>query len=211
MGIKDQSEQLINRNLLGLVAVIFLFYGGLSCLYSTLVPHLIELGLTSHEIRSILTTVAFVSIIGPLIFAPLTDRIADRNKSSYGRYLQVIIALLLILGCIAYGRLLFVPGVKREASHEPNVSFGCDPSGGIIFQERCSEEKSCFHWEKEKVGQLVLTNCSYTCQNPAQFESLYNPWLKPAPAAISEREPPSSKERPEDYDYADISGPPKKY
>ncbi|XP_055319171.1 uncharacterized protein LOC129576960 [Sitodiplosis mosellana] len=207
MGIKEQSEQLINRNLVALVAVIFLFYGGLSCLYSTLVPHLLELGFTSEEIRYILTTVALISIIGPLIFAPLTDRIADRRKSSYGRYLQVIIALLLIFGSIAYGLLLLVPAVRREASREPNVSFGCDPSGGIIFQERCSEEKSCFHWEKEKVGQLILTNCSYTCQNPSQFESLYNPWLKPAPAAFSE--PPSSKEKQEDYDYADISGPPK--
>lgn len=211
MGIKEQSEQLINRNLLALVAVIFLFYGGLSCLYSTLVPHLLELGFTAEEIRSILTTVALISIIGPLIFAPLIDRIADRRKSSYGRYLQVIIALLLIFGAIAYGLLLLVPAVRREASREPSVSFGCDPSGAIIFQERCSEEKTCFHWEKEKVGSLVLTNCSYTCQSPSQFESLYNPWLKPyvAPAAISE--PPSSKEKPEDYDYTDFSGPqPKK-
>lgn len=208
MGIKEQSEQLINRNLLALVAVIFLFYGGLSCLYSTLVPHILELGFTSEEIRCILTIVALISIIGPILFAPLTDRIADRRKASYGRYLQVIIALLLIFGSIAYGLLLLVPAVRREASREPSVSFGCDPSGAIIFQERCSEEKTCFHWEKEKVGSLVLTNCSYTCQSPSQFESLYNPWLKPVPAAISE--PPSSKERPDDYDYTDISGPPKK-
>lgn len=207
MGIKEQSEQLINRNLVALVAVIFLFYGGLSCLYSTLVPHLLELGFTGTEINEILTIVALVSIVGPLIFAPLTDRIADRRKGSYGRYLQFIIALLLILGSIAYGLLLLVPAVRRLPSREPSVSFGCDASGAIIFQERCTEEKTCFHWEKEKVGSLVLTNCTYTCQNPTQFESLYQPWLKGSPASISDT--PTSKEKQDDYDYPDVSGPAK--
>lgn len=207
MGIKEQSEHLINRNLLALVAVIFLFYGGLSCLYSTLVPHLLELGFTAHEISYILTIVALISIVGPLIFAPLADRIADRRKASYGRYLQLIIALLLILGAIAYGLLLLVPAVRRLPSREPDVSFGCDASGAIIFQERCSEEKTCFHWEKEKIGSLVLTNCTYTCQNPTQFESLYQPWLKGSPSPISDT--PTSKEKQDDYDYPDVSGPPK--
>lgn len=206
MGIKEQSEHLINRNLVALVVVVFLFYGGLSCLYSTLVPHLLELGFTSHEISYILTIVALVSVIGPVVFGPLTDRIADRRKATYGRYLQYIIAILLILGAIAYGLLLLVPAVRRLPSHAPMVSFGCDKNGAIIFQERCTEEKTCFHWDKEQVGSLVLTNCSYTCQNPTKFENLYNPWLKggsPAPLQLSE----SSREKPDDYDYADISGP----
>lgn len=203
MGLKEQSEHLINRNLVALIAVIFLFYGGLSCLYSTFVPHLLELGFEDLEIRNILTTVALISIIGPLLFAPLIDRIADRRKASYGRYLQGILALLLILASIVYGLLLLVPAVRRSPSREPSVSFGCDASGAIIFQERCSEEKSCYQWENAKIGSLVVTNCSYTCQNPNQFESLYNPWLKGSPASLTVE---SSKERSDDYDY-DISGP----
>lgn len=207
MGTKVQSEQIINRKLEALVAVIFLFYGGLSCLYATLVPHLLELGFTAHEISYILTIVALISIVGPLIFGPLIDRIADRRKSTFGKYLQYIIALLLILGSIAYGLLLLVPAVRRLPSREPLVSFGCDSSGAIIFQERCTEEKTCFHWEKEKMGSLVLNNCSYTCQNPTQFENLYNPWLKGSPPPISDT--PTSEEKKDDYDYPDFSGPPK--
>lgn len=204
MGTKEQSEQLFKRNLWPLVAVIFLFYGGLSCLYSTFVPHLLKLGFWPREISQILTVVALVSIIGPLIFSPLIDRIADRRKASFGGYLRGIIALLLILGSIAYGLLLLVPRVVREPAHESRVSFGCDPAGAVIFQERCSEEKTCYHWEKEQLGSLNLTGCTYTCQSPIQFEALYNPWLKGAPAAIIS-DTPSSREKQDDYDYKDTS------
>lgn len=179
MGAKsDDSEQLFNRNLTALIAVIFLFYGGLSCLYSTLVPHLIELGFRSIEISYLLTIVALISIIGPLIFAPLIDLIADRRKAQFGRFLQFILALLLILGAIAYGMLLLVPAVRRTPSQEPSVTFGCDSSGALVFQKRCSEEKNCYHWDGEKLGSLTLENCSYTCQTPEKFENLYHEWVR---------------------------------
>lgn len=197
------SEQLINRNLKSLVAVIFLFYGGLGSLYGTLVPHIIELGFYESQIRIILTTVALISLIGPLIVGPLTDRIADRRRSAYGSYLRIIIAVLLVLGAIAYGLLLLVPPVHRSSVREPSVSFGCDANGAIIFQERCSDEKTCFHWEKKKFGQLILTNCSYTCQNPSQIENLYNPWIKSSvqPPIVAES---TSREKAEEYDYLEV-------
>lgn len=204
MGTKQQqAEQWFNKHLTPLVAVIFLFYGGLGCLYSTLVPHIIQTGFVESEIRFILAIVAFVSIIGPLIVGPLADRIADRKKSVSGRYLQLILAALLILGAIAYGLLLLVPEVRRSPARQPLVSFGCDGDGAIIFQERCSEEKTCYHWKKEKVGTLKLTNCSYTCQKPTQFENLYVPWTEGSaspPIAPAE----SSKEK-EEYDYVENS------
>lgn len=197
------SEQLFNRNLTALIAVIFCFYGGLSCLYSTLLPHLIELGFRTTEISCLLTIVALISIIGPLIFAPLTDVIADRRKAQFGRYLQLILALLLILGAIAYGLLLLVPAVRRTPSAEPSVTFGCDQAGAVIFQHRCIEEKNCYHWDGSKLGSLTLANCTYTCQNPEKFESLYHEWVrdeKPIePVAQSILDASASKE--EDYDF----------
>lgn len=199
------SEQLINRNLKSLIAVIFLFYAGLGCLYGTLVPHIIALGFYESEIRVILTTVALISLIGPLIVGPLTDRIADRRRSLYGTYLRITIAVLLVLGAIAYGLLLLVPAVHRSPVRQPSVSFGCDANGAIIFQERCTEEKTCFHWEKKKFGQLILTNCSYTCQNPSQIENLYNPWIKSSvqPPIVAEV---TSREKQEEYDYLEAGG-----
>lgn len=177
MGAKtDDSEQLFNRNLTALIAVIFLFYGGLSCLYSTLVPHLISLGFRSIEISYMLTIVALISIIGPLIFAPLIDLIADRRKGQFGSFLQYILALLLVLGAISYGCLLLVPTVQRTPMREPAIAFGCNSSGAVIFQHRCSEGNHCRQWDDEKFGKLWLVNCSYQCQNPAKFEDLYNEW-----------------------------------
>lgn len=201
MGVKQQqAEKWFAQNLTPLVAVIFLFYGGLGCLYSTLVPHALQLGFYESEIRTILTIVALISIIGPLTFGPLADRIADRKKSVSGRYLRLTLATLLILGAIAYGLLLLVPEVRRSPARQPLVSFGCDSDGAIIFQERCSEEKTCYHWKKEKTGVLKLTNCSYTCQKPTQFENLYVPWTEGSPQPPTE----TSRER-EEYDYPDNS------
>lgn len=202
MGTKQQqAEKWFSQNLTPLVAVIFLFYGGLGCLYSTLVPHMIQLGFNEPEIRCTLTIVALVSLIGPLIFGPLADRIADRKKSVSGRYLQCILAALLILGAIVYGLLLLVPEVRRSPARQPLVSFGCDGDGAIIFQERCSEEKTCYYFDKEKTGTLKLTNCSYTCQKPTQFESLYVPWVEGSPQPPTEA---SSREK-EEYDYVENS------
>lgn len=204
MGIKDQSEDFCNRNLVALVIVIFLFYGGLSCLYSTLIPHLVTLNLDLHEISCILTIVALVSIIGPLIFGPLVDRIADRRKAQYGTILQVIIALLLILGAIAYGLLLLVPSVTTTAAVDPPaedslVTFGCNEDGATIYQKQCQDEDTCHHWDDAKLGSLVIANCSYTCQNPEEYVNLYQPWLDvstEAPIAAAIREP-------EEEDYSD--------
>lgn len=203
MGIKDQSEDFCNRNLVALVAVIFLFYGGLSCLYSTLIPHLVTLSLTLHEISCILTIVALVSIIGPLFFGPLVDRIADRRRSQYGTILQAIIAVLLILGAIAYGLLLLVPSVTKTPAEDPLVSFGCNESGAFIYQKRCQDEKTCHHWDDAKLGSLVIANCSYTCQNPEKYENLYQTWLEPSLEPQAAPIIDASRERPDEDDYSD--------
>lgn len=114
-------------------------------------------------------------MIGPLIIGPLTDNIAAKNPNKFGRFLRILLAACLILSTIFYVILFFIPPVKRLESRRPLVSFGCDGNGGMIYQERCIEHK-CHNWN-HKYGDLILTNCSYTCQNPEKFERLYLPWL----------------------------------
>lgn len=201
MGAKPETEQLVNRNLIGLVAVIFLFYGGLSCLYSTFIPHLISLGFNLHEYKIILTAVALISVIGPLILGPLIDRIADRRKSLYGRYLKWILALLLICGAISYGLLLLVPPVFRPEARQLLVNFGCEVDGAVIYQQRSPEERTCYHWENKKIGKLVLQNCSYTCQDPNKFENLYQHVFEPSAQLVQLES--SSREKSDDSDYND--------
>lgn len=201
MGTKEEasSEQLINRNLTSLIAVIFLFYGGLSCLYSTLIPHMTEVGIKNpHDICKILITVALISLFGPVLIGPIIDRIADRNKAAYGRKLQYILAILLVLGAIAYAFLLRVPRTKPSKELNPLVTFGCDADGAVIFQQRCHDSNQCYRWKNGKAGDLMLLNCSYTCQDPLNFKNLYNPWN--TVQLVSESE---------DDDYTDETGKPR--
>lgn len=199
MGAKAQTEQLVNRNLRALVAVIFLFYGGLSCLYSTFIPHVVSLGFNVHEYKIILTSVALISVIGPLIVAPLVDRIADRRKSSYGRYLKWILALLLTCGAFCYGLLLLTPPIFRSDTRL-STTFGCDVNGAVIYQARSPNEQFCYHWEDKKDGQLVLHNCYYTCQDPNKFENLYKNVFETSAQMVQGG---SSNENLDDSDYND--------
>lgn len=185
------------ENLISLKLVLFLFYGGLGALYCTLTPHMHAIGLNYEESRIILIFAPLISIIGPLVAGPLADRIASRTLS--GKYLRILAALAIICSAILYSLLLIVPPLKRQEVRRPLVSFGCDANGAIVFQERCDEEKTCYHWENEKQGSLILTNCSYTCQNPKQFENLYQPWENGSPIPPTE----SSKETLDDVDYAE--------
>lgn len=200
------TTQLVNRNLISLKVVLFLVYGGLASLYSTLIPHMLQLGLNYNESRIILIVAPLIALLGPLAIAPLTDRLASKKQALSGQYLRVLIAVTLVLAAIVYATLLSVPPVSRSETRRPEVSFGCDDSGAIIFQERCSDEKTCFHWTEEKVGSLVLTNCSYTCQNPAQFEKLYT---RMPDELVQEPEAASTESwsREQDDDYEGESSP----
>lgn len=205
MGAKPISVQLkqlchINKSLISLKLILFIFYGGLACLYASLTPHMLTLGLNYYESRIILIVAPAFSMLGPFFFGPLADRLANKKQSASGKYLRVMTAITMLLAAIFYALLLTVPNVQRSTGRLPKVNFGCDLNGAIVFQERCSEEKTCYHWNKEIVGELTLTNCSYTCQNPMQFENLYSPWLK---VSDVNKQPELSKEKSEDYDYDD--------
>lgn len=156
---------------------------------------MLAIGLNKDESRIISIIAPLVAILGPCIIAPVADKIASRNGASYGRFLRIIGSLCMVIAAILYLALMFVPTLVRYETRRPLVSFACDLDGGVIYQERCTEESTCYHWQEEKVGSLILTNCSYTCQKPTEFESLYNSWTKGAPP-INE----ISSELDDDYD-----------
>lgn len=177
---------------------------GLGCLYPFLPLHMVATGLNYEESRIISIIAPLISVVGPLTVAFLVDksnRVASKKGTNNGKYLRVTIAICMLGAAIFYGILLAVPTLQRWEARRPSVSFACDGEGAMIFQERCTEEKTCYHWKKEKVGNLILTNCSYTCQKPSQFEKLYNPWLEGSPEPTAE-----SAASPEDYTDEDDYG-----
>lgn len=143
------------------------------------------LGLSFGEYRTINIIAPFVSILGPLIAGPLADRFAAKNPAAFGRNLRVLTAIFLVIAAIIYACLFAVPNVQREEARRPLVSFGCDSTGAVLFQERCTEEATCRHW-KGVSGFVKLANCSYACQDHTKFEDLYNYWVKGSPAPTTE-------------------------
>lgn len=155
---------------------------------------MVATGLNYEESRIISIIAPLISVVGPLTVGLLADKMAGKKGAQYGRFLRILIAICMLGAAIFYAVLLAVPTLQRWEARRPLVSFACDGDGAMIFQERCSEEKTCYYFSKEKVGNLILTNCSYTCQKPSQFEKLYNPWLK------GSVEPPTEIVSSEDYE-----------
>ena len=138
-----------------------------------------KLGLNYQESQIISIVAPLIAILGPLLISTLIDSMAGKNGAAYGRRLRFITAFCLIISAALYSALFFlVPECDREEVGRSVVTFSCDAEGAIIFQRRCSEDKTCYHWDNEKIGKLSIINCSYTCQSPTDFESLYTPWEK---------------------------------
>jgi MFS family permease len=125
----------INKNLITLKCVLFLFFGGkstfqllhqylqqfvaaLGSLFPFLPNHMNWVGLSRDEFTIISTVSPLIAVIGPLIAAPLADRLAGgfggTPRSKTGRYLRVMISICLALATILYWLLLTVPRIVSE-------------------------------------------------------------------------------------------------
>lgn len=173
------KKPLVNPNLITLKCVLFTFFGGLGCIFPFLPAHMRAIGLNDEESRRIQIIAPAVSIIGPLIVCFLADRwIAVKKGPRYGSYIRVLTAILILLAALFFGLLLLVPKLHRVEQKRSQVSFACDADGAYILQEKCLEEKVCHHFDEPKFGNLLLTNCSYTCLRPLDFDKDgYQPFL----------------------------------
>lgn len=136
-----------------------------------------HLGFNRSEIRWITMIAALVSMIGPLLVGFIMDRIAVQKPSVYGKYLRILLFICLIAGSLLFGALLLLPAANQPKSPEeiPPVTFACDLNGAHVYQKHCSSSEPCQDLLGE-TGGLKLTNCSYTCQSPENFEHLYTPF-----------------------------------
>lgn len=184
---KPKKKPLIIKNLIFLKLVLFLFYGGLGCIFFFLPLHMIGKGLNREEAQLISVIAPFVSIIGPLIVGPLCDKLAAK-KTATGFHLRLIGTITILLSALFYSLLLVVPYLGRFNNESPQVAFGCDADGAILFQQRIKHQPSCHSWEKPKIGDFILTNCSYTCHEPDNFEKMYKPWASPYVSTESSNE-----------------------
>ncbi|XP_003703511.2 uncharacterized protein LOC100877436 isoform X2 [Megachile rotundata] len=164
------KKKFININLLSLKLLLFLFFGGMGCLFPFLPLHMTEMGLSIEQIRMVSMISPAIAILGPLIAAPIADKLAGHqgrnDKSSTGRYLRVMIAIACILSGIFYVFLLVIPSANlNEPSREkrPALKFNCDQKGALVLQKRCKDQ-TCHRWSDEsRTGPLLLQSCNYAC------------------------------------------------
>lgn len=198
---KPKRKPLIIKNLILLKLVLFLFYGGLGCIFFFLPLHMIGKGLNRGETQIISVIAPFISILGPIFVGPLCDKLAAK-KNATGFHLRLIATITILLSVIFYSLLLIVPNLKRFQNESPQVAFGCDMEGAILFQQRIEHQPNCHSWEQPKEGEFVLTNCSYTCHEPDNFEKMYKPWASPYVVTESSNE---SDDYDEGANYTDVS------
>ncbi|XP_062560077.1 uncharacterized protein LOC134224636 isoform X15 [Armigeres subalbatus] len=169
----EGSKPLIeSKHCLSLKCVLFLFYGGLGCIYPFLQSNMAHKGFDFNEIYSISAIIPIAALFGPLVFAVLVDKWATSSAFAYGKRVRILTAVSLIASIILYVLLMF--GVSRNPPPglcEPQVSFMCNKKGAYLMQEKCSAEGVCHDWDYNKAGILNLENCAYKCQQDVQFES----------------------------------------
>ncbi|XP_055621605.1 uncharacterized protein LOC129765373 isoform X2 [Toxorhynchites rutilus septentrionalis] len=161
-----------DKHRLSLKCVLFLFYGGLGCIYPFLQSNMAHKGFDYNEIYSISVIIPIAALFGPLVFALLVDKWATSNAFAYGKRIRILTAVSLIASIVLYVVLMF--GVSRTPPPEictPQASFMCNKKGAYILQEKCTEDGVCHNWDYNKNGLLNLKDCSYSCQREVQFES----------------------------------------
>uniref|UniRef100_A0A182JM39 Major facilitator superfamily associated domain-containing protein n=1 Tax=Anopheles atroparvus TaxID=41427 RepID=A0A182JM39_ANOAO len=161
-----------SKHSLSLKCVLFLFYGGLGCIYPFLQSNMTRKGFAYSEIYWISVIIPLVALLGPFVFALLVDKWAIGNAFAYGKRLRILTALTLVASIVLYVLLMFaVSRTPPPEVCEPQVSFLCNRKGALIVQEKCSDSGVCHDWTRQRSGLLNLENCTYACQKESQFES----------------------------------------
>ncbi|EDS42455.1 conserved hypothetical protein, partial [Culex quinquefasciatus] len=79
-----------SKHCLSLKCVLFLFYGGLGCIYPFLQSNMAYKGFDYNEIYSISIIIPVVALLGPLLFALLVDKWATSSAFAYGKRIRIL-------------------------------------------------------------------------------------------------------------------------
>ncbi|XP_014486309.1 PREDICTED: uncharacterized protein LOC106750455 isoform X2 [Dinoponera quadriceps] len=177
------KKKLVNTNLISLKCLLFIFFGGLGCLFPFLPLHMTKVGLNIEDVRFISTVSPAIAIIGPVVAGLIADKLARRHgkndKSSSGRYLRVMIAVACIFSAFFYSLLMLMPRkdfALLSAGQGPRLKFNCDRHGAMVRQERCETRYGCHRWTDDDsgVGTMLLENCNYACYPTSGSGRRYN-------------------------------------
>ncbi|KAH1022127.1 hypothetical protein HUJ04_011568 [Dendroctonus ponderosae] len=156
--------------MLTLKCVLFLLFGAVGSLLPFIPLHMNALDLSRDEAVIVSGIAPLIALIGPLVAAPLSDRLAcgfgGAPRSKTDRYLRVMIGTCCVLATIFYWLLTLIPAIMRSP---PHVSFMCDEAGGFILQDRCGAERTCYNWGSGK-GSVLVKNCIFSCNATSAYK-----------------------------------------
>uniref|UniRef100_A0A1B6JI39 Major facilitator superfamily associated domain-containing protein n=2 Tax=Homalodisca liturata TaxID=320908 RepID=A0A1B6JI39_9HEMI len=188
----------VNFNLVSLKCLLFFFFGGLGCLVPGLAQAGYKVGLHVDELYVVSVVAPCVALLGPLIAAPLADRLgvpAQGSTARYGRYMRAMLVIITLLGAVLYTALLYVPPVSRLHERNPPVSFLCSGEGAVVMQDQC-QEIPCYNWPEDNRGTLFLSACRHVCGEGA---------ITPGGLYTTTAPPETITETRDDDDYGELS------
>lgn len=95
--------------------LLCLLFPGIASLFPFLPVHMNDIGLSKDESILVSIIAPIIALIGPLVAAPLADRMAGgfggAQRSKTGQYLRVMTAICMVLSIIFYWLLHLIPPV----------------------------------------------------------------------------------------------------
>ncbi|XP_042884942.1 major facilitator superfamily domain-containing protein 6-like [Penaeus japonicus] len=143
-----KDELRLNKDLLPIKLILFLYSGGTSSILPYLNLHMQQLGITLREIAVISAFLPLANIFGP----PIAGLFADKT----GNY-RLAVFLSLVLCLVFHIALLFVP-----ARPDTTVTLACGPDGHTL------DSLTCDRCDRQNDTELllVLENCQFKCESP---------------------------------------------
>lgn len=143
-----KDELSLNKALLPIKLILFLYSGGTSSILPYLNLHMQQLGITLKEIAVISAFLPLANIFGP----PIAGLFADKT----GNY-RLAVFLSLVLCLVFHIALLFVP--PRLGSQ---LTLACGAEGHALSSRACDP---CARPNDTELS-LVLENCKLKCDSP---------------------------------------------
>ncbi|CAG7665723.1 unnamed protein product [Allacma fusca] len=171
---KSCCPNCLNKSLVGLKALLFLFYGGIGVIVTWLNHLQISRRLSEKECLLAYGISSILSIFTPFVFGLISDKSAQPKK---------VLAVCFLLAGIFYPLFLFVPPAaphdfksRYERCSDPN-SFDngsyCLPSKfncSTGFSELISNSGGCSEGCR---GKLILSNCDFIFKNESHSKGFH--------------------------------------
>ena len=160
----------VNKQLLPLKIVLFMFSGAAFAILPYLTIHMKDIGISDIDVALIYTVLPFLVFIGPPFVGYAADKLGNNNQISRcgavlwcctGNYTRVVMLMMVCTG-VFHSALLLVPHTVVTAT-QPNMTARLQGGAASLHWTACTPELGNTSCALQEVGpgrvSLTLTNC----------------------------------------------------